>query len=154
VAKAKQKQIAERATSFFRVTDETRQWAALIAGEVTRWPRVSTRKMFGLNSFYRGAAIFGAVPDRRALFSANSVIFKFGEVTPRLQKRLQADPKVKTSRAVDQNWFSFELAAPEDIHGAIAWLSEAYEWVARPGSSPRTGRKSPSSARSGKKTRK
>ena len=127
--KGKQKPAADTAPQFFKVTDETRRWAALIASDVMTWPRVTTRKMFGLKSFYRGAAIFGAVPESRALFSANAIIFKLVRVTPSLHARVKADPKVSISGGPGQKWFAFQLAGPEDIHAALAWLGEAYERV-------------------------
>ncbi len=127
----KKKSASVPTTKLFEVGDEMKQWSALIAGEVGTWPDVSTKKMFGMNSFYRGKAIFGAVPDKRALFNASSIIFKLHDVSPKVQSRVEADQQVNASGGVGQKWFGFELTSEHDIRGALEWLGLAYEQAIR-----------------------
>jgi len=45
-----------------RVSEETKQLSAMLGTELSTWPRVTTRPMFGLRGFYRGKKIFAALP--------------------------------------------------------------------------------------------
>jgi len=84
--KPKPKQKQRYRPAFHKVSEEMRRWSMLIADEVTSWPRVTTRKMFGVLTFYRGGVIFAGVPEKRSLFRQDSVIFKFPKVTPALNR--------------------------------------------------------------------
>jgi hypothetical protein len=99
----------------------------LIAGDVLTWPKVASRKMFGMNSLYRGAQIFAALPDKRAFFSGQCLIFKLHRVNDRLEQKLASDQRVNRSARIGAKWFGYELDEAKDINGAIDWLSEAYE---------------------------
>jgi hypothetical protein len=83
--------------------------------------------MFGLNSVYRGAQIFGAVPDKRAFYTDHSIIFKLNNLDSRLDLKLTNDPGVNRTGGIGEKWFGYELSSEADIRGAIDWLSEAYE---------------------------
>ena len=116
-----------KSARLFPASDEIRRLAALIAGEVLTWPKVSSKKMFGMNSLYRGAHIFAALPDKRTFFSGQCLIFKLHHVDDRLDGKLVNDPRVNRSGGIGAKWFGFELDTAKDINGAIDWLSEAYE---------------------------
>jgi hypothetical protein len=116
-----------KSARLFPASEEIRRLAALIAGEVLTWPKVSSKKMFGMNSLYRGAAIFAALPDKRAFFSGQCVIFKLHHVDDRLDRKLANDPRDNRSGRIGAKWFGYELDTAKDINGAIDWLSEAYE---------------------------
>src|SRR6266404_7940356 len=121
---------------FLKITEEMREWAALLAGEVAQWPDVMLRPMFGMTAFYRKATMFGAVPATRSIGSPNSIIFKIFDPQPRLKSRLEADSRVGTSIGVKQKWYSFELSSPKDLRDALTWLSEAYEKASQSGRKP------------------
>ena len=115
------------ATQLYKTSDETKRIAALVASEVCTWPKVTAKRMFGLNSLYRGGHIFAAVPDKRAFFTDHSMIFKLHRVDERLDLQLTNDPRVNRSGGIGKKWFGYELDSAADIHNAIHWLSEAYE---------------------------
>jgi hypothetical protein len=48
-------------------SEETKHIAALLERELMQWPDVSVRPMFGMHAVYHGAAIFAALPDKRAM---------------------------------------------------------------------------------------
>ena len=119
-AKARRQPEAEPA-KLYRVSEELKEWAGMLAAEVATWPRVRTKPMFGLVSFYRGSKIFAALPRTRALTSPHSIIFKFHHetaATRKARRALHANAAAK--------WVSFELRAPEDLSEALQWLDLAY----------------------------
>ena len=105
-----------------KVGAETQRLAALIEDEVVTWPAVTVRPMFGMRAFYRGAAIFAAVPRTRAMRAANTLIVKLPNTrgTPsRLGKGPGAD------------WATFALESAEDLPEALRWIGRAYEMARR-----------------------
>jgi hypothetical protein len=114
--------------SFPRIADEMKQWSAMIAQELNRWPNVKTRPMFGMLGFYRKAKIFAAVPVTRGISSANSIIFRITPMPPELSRRATDDPRVDAQSELSlKRWHSFEVNSAEDLRDALWWLNQAYE---------------------------
>jgi hypothetical protein len=57
-------------------SEETKHIAALLERELMQWPDVSVRPMFGMHAVYHGAAIFAALPDKRAMRSPRAIAYK------------------------------------------------------------------------------
>ena len=114
-----------------RASEEMKRWAALLAEELSSWPRVSERPMFGFRSFYRGNQIFAAVPRTRAIGSPNSVIFRMPNPTERMKRRMQHDARIRGPR-MGAKWIELELASADDINAALEWFGHAYEVAKRP----------------------
>jgi hypothetical protein len=76
---------------------------ALLADEVSSWPGVNTRPMFGFRAVYREGVVFAMLPDKRSLEIADSVAYKDGG-----------------------KWKSFEVRDERGIGGALGVLEEAY----------------------------
>jgi hypothetical protein len=57
-------------------TDEMKHRSALLAQEMLTWPGVKTGRMFGLQSVYRGTAIFALLPDKRGFEKPNGIGYK------------------------------------------------------------------------------
>lgn len=110
-----------------RVTEEMRRWCVLLADECLRWPGVTSRKMFGMNALYRGEVIFAALPDKRALLSADSIIFKLQQPTEKDASSLKSDPQTQLNFGVKQKWFGCAIHEDSDLRDAIEWLAKAYE---------------------------
>lgn len=110
----------------YPLSDEMKQWCALLAQELTTWGEVDARKMFGMTSFYRWETIFAAVPASKAYFSPSTIIFKLQTPNRRQQKSLASDPRVKPGFGIGQKWYGYELASTADINGALEWLDEAF----------------------------
>ena len=114
--------------TFPAISEAMKEWSAVLAGELTGWPQVSTRKMFGFRSFYRKGVIFAALPQTRGFDSQASLILKFDRMPPKLLKRAEADERMNTStRVPGRGWFSFEVRSESDLRDAVWWLSQAYE---------------------------
>jgi hypothetical protein len=77
---------------------------ALLAAELSGWPEVTMRPMFGFRAVYRDGVIFAMLPEKRSLEVANSIAYKEGG-----------------------SWKSFEVGNAEGIGRALRVLEKAYE---------------------------
>jgi hypothetical protein len=105
------------------ISEEMKQWSAMLKAEVSGWPRLSTKPMFGMMGLYRGKKIFGGLPVTRGFDTPNSVIFRFDPMPPDLEQRALNDSRI----APGKRWFSFNVASAADLHEALWWLNQAYE---------------------------
>ncbi|HVO97596.1 MAG TPA: hypothetical protein VMT15_05990 [Bryobacteraceae bacterium] len=53
--------------------------AALLAEEISAWPDLTTRSMFGLRAVYRKGVVFAMLPEKRSLEVADSIAYKDGD---------------------------------------------------------------------------
>jgi hypothetical protein len=111
-----------------RASEETKQLAALLGTELTTWPKVTTRPMFGLRGYYRGKKIFAALPVTRAIKNPNSFIFRIQPMPAELLERARAAPHIDIENAAPgPKWLSFILNSEADFRDALWWLNQAYE---------------------------
>lgn len=109
-------------------SEEMKQWSALLTQELSRWPKVTARPMFGMRGFYRGKKIFAGLPVTRGFGTANSLIFRIQPMPPALLERAKNDPRIATENRPDSaKWFIYELRAADDMRDALWWLNQAYE---------------------------
>lgn len=99
------------------LSEEMRHRSGLLAQELSRWPDVNMRPMFGLRAFYRGTVVFAMLPDKRALESAKAIAYK-------LPSGVQSKEGGK--------WKLFELENDHDIGRALVTLDKAYRKAAGP----------------------
>jgi hypothetical protein len=83
----------------------------LLAEELLRWPDVKARSMFGMRAFYRGAAVFAMLPDKRALERPEAIAYKLPD---------------SDQREEGESWQLFELKGEDDVENALARLDKAY----------------------------
>ena len=128
MAAKKHKATKRRGPALIRLTPEMQRWCALLVDELSQWPQVSSKPMFGFISFYRGKTIFAAIPKSRALHTANSIIFKLPPGS-KFRAKVASDPQVLTefTAGAFANWFPLEIAADSSLRGALVWLERAYE---------------------------
>jgi len=111
-----------------RASEEMKHWSAMLGNELSTWPKVTTRPMFGLRGFYRGKKIFAALPVTRAIKNPNSLIFRIKPMPSDLLERAKKEPRIDTeSRAPGAKWFIFELHSEADFRDALWWISQAYD---------------------------
>jgi hypothetical protein len=101
-----------------KIDAEMQRWCAQLEEEVSTWPDVSSKAMFGMSAYYRSGIVFAAIPRTRAARTASSLLLKL--------------PKSKTSRRAPRGipgagWITFELHDEEDITAALTELARAYE---------------------------
>lgn len=111
------------------ISEEMKQWSALLKAEVSGWPQVSSRPMFGMLGVYRGKKIFAALPVSRAIGTAKSVAFRISPMPPDLQQRAVKDPRLVADTQTEgvRRWYTFEMGSTEDLRDALWWLNQAYE---------------------------
>jgi hypothetical protein len=100
-----------------------KQWSAMLKTEMSGWPQISTKPMFGMMGLYRGKKIFGGLPVTRGFDTPNSVIFRFDPIPCGLEERASKDKRVSPGK----RWFSFDVGSTEDLRDALWWLNQAYE---------------------------
>ena len=105
------------------ISEEMKQWSAMLKTEVSGWPQISSRPMFGMMGLYRRKKIFGGLPVTRGFDTANSVIFRFDPMPQDLQQRALKDSRITPGK----RWFSFEVGSTGDLRDALWWLNQAYE---------------------------
>jgi hypothetical protein len=128
LARKKPKKVKARRSKMPPIAEKMKQWSAMLGQELSTWPQVKSRPMFGLLAFYRRAKIFAGLPVTRGLKASNSIIFKIQPIPPDLLRRATDDPHVDTEGGIPgAKWFSFELSSAEDLRDALWWLSQAYE---------------------------
>ena len=109
-----------------KISEEMKAWSAALAGEVTTWPHVITRPMFGMTALYRGKRIFAVLPRTRCMDFPNSLGLKLKSPNPRMRRVAQRDPPIRFAD-IKACWWSFEMTSNDDIRSALEWLSRAYE---------------------------
>ncbi|HEV2194086.1 MAG TPA: hypothetical protein VGR55_00760 [Candidatus Acidoferrum sp.] len=105
------------------ISEEMKQWSAMLRTEVSGWPQIATKAMFGMMGLYRGKKIFGGLPVTRGFDTPNSVIFRFDPMPQDLEERALKDSRVSPGK----RWFSFNVRSAEDLRDALWWLNQAYE---------------------------
>lgn len=105
------------------ISEEMKQWSAMLKTEVSGWPQISAKPMFGMMGLYRRKKIFGGLPVTRGFDTPNSVIFRFDPMPRELERRAKKDARI----APGKRWFSFNVRAAEDLRDALWWLNQAYE---------------------------
>jgi len=126
-AKAKSKR-----PKLVRISEEMRQWSAMLEHELSGWPNISSRSMFGFLSFYNKGSIFAALPHTRGVGTPNSFMFRFTAMPAELlEKAGQARQFKLEDRSPGAKWYIFELSSVDDLRDALWWLNQAYEAAGR-----------------------
>jgi hypothetical protein len=106
-----------------KVDAEMRRWCERLEVELSGWPQVTSRPMFGMQAFYRSAHIFAALPRTRAPETPLSLLIKLpGARAGRLH----------TASGPGAGWMSFTMEGEGDVSEALRWLGKAYEKAGRP----------------------
>jgi len=114
--------LASRA-KFIPVSEEMKEWSALLQSELNSRPAITTESMFGFLLFYRRGLVFAVLPRTRGFDPPSSLVFNFDPLPAALQKRAQADSRMNANtKASGRGWFSFELSSQPDTREALFWL--------------------------------
>ena len=123
----------KRSAPLEKISEEMKVWSGLLAEEVSGWPDLTTKPMFGLTALYRGPAIFAALPKTRALGSPNAVAFKLVGASAKTMGQLKRDARIQETMMAAAKWFVFEMESEEDLRGVLEWLGVAYEAAGKKG---------------------
>ena len=110
-----------------KISEQMKEWSALLGEELKRWRGVTSRSMFGMTVFYRKGIIFAALPRTRAFETANSVAFKLHRASAGTIRRLREDPRIGLHSKGEQGWISFEMRDSGGVDVALGWFLRAYE---------------------------
>jgi hypothetical protein len=61
----KAKSAIPKRPKLLRISEEMKQWSAMMEHELSSWPSVKSRPMFGFIGFYRDNRIFAGLPRTR-----------------------------------------------------------------------------------------
>ena len=130
-----------------------KQWSAMLGTELSDWPQVSSKPMFGMTAFYRADQIFAVLPKTRGFQSSNGVAFRFETISAELAEELRLDDRVLTN-PIGKKWITFEVHEAKDVNAVLEWMSRAYENCRKPGAkrdnAARTGERLKQKSRSAK----
>jgi hypothetical protein len=110
-----------------RVSEQMREFSAMLTTELASWPNVCTKPMFGFTAMYRAGKIFAALPKTRALVSGNALMFKLLKPTPAVRRKLESHPRIAPTDFAQSKWFAMEVLEDKDLRDALRWLERAYE---------------------------
>lgn len=100
-----------------KASAEMQRWGALLAEEISAWPQVSSRPMFGMLAFYRGKRIFAALPRTRAAETESSLLIRLPGVE---------HPRLKCGGVPGAGWTTFAMSSESDISDALRCLERAH----------------------------
>jgi hypothetical protein len=109
-----------------KVSEEMKAWSAALGAELTTWPAVSSRPMFGFQAYYHGDQIFALLPRSRGMETANSVAFRLSAPRPTVLAEAQGDTRIRKTGFAKGNWFNFEISSDDDLKDTLRWLLRAY----------------------------
>ena len=107
-----------RAPRLPKTDADMQRWCAELEEEVSSWPGVTSRPMFGLVAFYRAKRIFAAIPRTRAVNTPYTLLLKLDAAD---------DDRLIASSGPGSRWAGFEMASADDIAAALALLGRAYD---------------------------
>jgi hypothetical protein len=116
-----------------KISEEMKQWSAMLGVELSTWPKVLQKPMFGMTAFYRGERIFAVLPKTRAFETSKGIAFRFESIGEKLMRELKSDARVITN-PIGKKWITFEVENAKDVNAALEWLSRAYEISGKPSS--------------------
>jgi hypothetical protein len=105
------------------ISEEMKQWSAMLKTEVSGWPQITTRPMFGMMGLYRRKQIFAGLPVTRGFDTPHSIIFRFDPMPQDLEEHALKEPRITPGK----RWFSFEVGSTADLRDALWWLNQAYQ---------------------------
>ena len=126
---------------------EMQRWSAVLEEEMSGWPGVTHRPMFGLVGYYRDQRIFAAIPRTRAADTPFSLLIKLHSTT---QKRHSTQrpraggpakrprgagtglpeaggPRVAKGAGPGSGWITLAMESEADLAQALQLLGRAYE---------------------------
>lgn len=111
-----------------KISEEMKVWSAILTEEVSSWPKVKLRSMFGFMAAYRSRKIFAALPKTRTMDPPDSISFKIPP-NGKLRQLAARDAAVRISEK--GSWTTYQLKSDQDVNAALQWLSRAYEAAGR-----------------------
>jgi hypothetical protein len=106
----------KRPPAMRRVAEELKPMLEFLERELTSWPHVTAKPMFGMLGFYRRQRIFAALPRTRALGTPHAILCKL--------------PHDKQPGRPGKGWKTVEVFSDQELRKALDLLNRAYEQAA------------------------
>lgn len=119
-----------------RITDQMKEWSVALDVELSAWPGVTSKRMFGMKVYFRRGTIFGALPLTRSFVTPTSIAFKLYRKMGRTLQALKHDPLIVQSAKEDPKWILLELRHEKDLSKALQWYQVAYRTCLSKNNSP------------------
>lgn len=108
-------------------SEELRTFVVAMEREVSSWPQVQLKPMFGMTAIYRRGTIFGLLPKTRSIHSGDQVWLKFAKRSPALKNKLAAERRIlPPSKPKGAQWYTLSEVKPEDFSLTVEWLARAH----------------------------
>lgn len=105
--------------------------------ELSVWPDVTSKRMFGMKVYFRRGTIFAALPLTRSFETPTSIAFKLYKKMGRTLQALKHDALIVPSAAEeDPKWILLELRHEKDLRKALQWYQVAYRTCLSKNNSP------------------
>jgi hypothetical protein len=125
---AKKKSAAREMPKFHPIDEEMKELSAMMEKEVSDWPGVAKKPMFGMQGMYRNGAIFAALPRTRAIRSPRCIMLKFTNAPEVMLASAKKDSRINgVSGMTAGHWLTFELDDTSAMKDALGWIGRAYE---------------------------
>src|SRR5918996_4122432 len=92
---------------------EMQRWSAALGDEISTWPQVTSRPMFGMLAFYRAKQIFAALPRTRAVETPYSLMVKLPQT---------GGKRLIKGTGPGAGWTTFEMTSEADLAEALRLL--------------------------------
>ena len=106
------------------VTPIMQHYCSLIAEELLGWPKVTSRRMFGLTVFYGDGLPFVVLPDTKDFAAADRVGFNLHRTSEAERRRLLEDEHIDCRKG--GQWITFALRNDRDVALFLRWAEKAY----------------------------
>jgi hypothetical protein len=125
---AKKKPAARKMPKFYAIDEEMKELSAMMEKEVSDWPGVVKKPMFGMQGMYRNSAIFAALPRTRAIRTPRCIMLKFAGAPKVILESAKNDSRINgVSGMTAGSWLTFELEDASAVKDALGWIGRAYE---------------------------
>ena len=125
---AKTKSSRPKMPKFLPIDDEMKELSAMLEKEISDWPGVTKKPMFGFQGLYRNGAIFAALPRSRAINSPSAIMLKFATTSPAVLDGIKKDSRFGTVSIMSKSgWLTYDLNEASATKDALRWIGRAYE---------------------------
>jgi hypothetical protein len=117
-----------RRVTFPHAQQQLQALIVAVEHEVSSWPQVQLKPMFGMTAIYRNRTIFGLLPKTRSIHNGDEIWLKFPKLTRVIRKKISAESRIVPPRRPNgAPWHKLSQIKPEDYSLVIQWLGTAYE---------------------------
>jgi len=125
---AKTKSSRPKMPKFLPIGDEMKELSAMLEKEISDWPGVTKKPMFGFQGLYRNGVIFAALPRSRAINSPSAIMLKLATTSPAVLDGIMKDSRFGTVSIMSKSgWLTYDLNEASATKDALGWLGRAYQ---------------------------